>query len=215
MKKALIFWGGWEGHEPRAAVARFEEPLKEAGFDLTIVNETTLLADKAALESFDLIIPCWTMGTLTPEEEQGLLHAVRQGTGIAGWHGGMGDAFRSNTDYQFMTGGQFVAHPGDIAAHTVHLLRCDDPILQGLEDFTMHSERYYMHVDPSNEVLAEIVFPQDDLFPGSPAVAMPALWKRRYGAGRVFYSSLGHVASDFDVFECREIMRRGMLWASR
>ena len=44
---------------------------------------------------------------------------------------------------------------------------------------------------------------------------MPVVWKRRFGAGRVFYSSLGHVRKDFDVPEACEIQRRGMLWASR
>ena len=164
MKKALIFWGGWEGHEPRACVKRFEPALQDLGFDLTIVNETRLLACAEEMKAYDLIVPCWTMGSLSAEEEQGLLQAVREGAGIAGWHGGMGDAFRSNTDYQFMTGGQFVAHPGDIVEHRVHLLRSEDPILEGLQDFTMLSERYYMHVDPSNEVLAEIRFPAGDDF---------------------------------------------------
>lgn len=215
MKQALIFWGGWEGHEPRACVARFETALEQHGFDLTILNSTEILSDEKRMRQFDLVIPCWTMGHLEEKEERGLLQAVQQGAGIAGWHGGMGDAFRSNTDYQFMTGGQFVAHPGDITEYTVHISRPEDPLLDGIRDFRMHSEKYYMHVDPSNEVLAHIIFPEVEACPGSGAVKMPAVWKRMYGKGRVFYSSLGHAAADFDVYECFEIMKRGMIWASR
>jgi type 1 glutamine amidotransferase len=44
---------------------------------------------------------------------------------------------------------------------------------------------------------------------------MPVVWKRIWGKGRVFYSSLGHVAADFDVPEALEIQRRGLVWAAR
>ena len=78
----------------------------------------------------------------------------------------------------------------------------------------MHSEQYYMHVDPMNEVLATTTFSGEyaSWIAGS---VVPVVWKKRYGGGRVFYSSLGHVRSDFDVPEAVEIMKRGMLWASK
>jgi type 1 glutamine amidotransferase len=44
---------------------------------------------------------------------------------------------------------------------------------------------------------------------------MPVVWKKLYGQGRVFYTSLGHVAADFDVPEARAIVQRGLLWAAR
>lgn len=170
--------------------------------------------DQNRLEQFNLIVPCWTMGELTGSQEKALLGAIRNGVGIAGWHGGMCDAFRNNTAYQFMTGGQFVDHPGGIIDYTVQIVKKADPIVAGLNDFRMHSELYYMHVDPSNEVLATVKV-GGEVFPWIAGTLMPTVWKRRYGAGRVFYSALGHVASDFDVPECFEIMGRGMLWASR
>jgi type 1 glutamine amidotransferase len=78
----------------------------------------------------------------------------------------------------------------------------------------MHSEQYYMHVDPSSEVLATTTF-SGDILPWIEGCVMPVVWKRRWGNGKVFYTSLGHVASDFDVPEAREIVQRGMLWATR
>ena len=96
----------------------------------------------------------------------------------------------------------------------VNIIRHDDPITAGLQDFRMHSEQYYMHVDPSNEVLATTTFDSPN-YPWVNGTAMPVAWKRVWGQGRVFYTSLGHVAKDFDVPEAREIVRRGMLWASR
>ena len=214
MKKALMVWGGWEGHEPRECVARFEPFLKEHEFDVLVSDSLAVFADPEAMATYDLIVPCWTMGQLTGEEEAGLLDAVRNGAGIAGWHGGMGDAFRNNTGYQFMTGGQFVDHPGGIIEYTVNITAPEDPIMDGLEDFKMVSECYYMHVDPSNQVLATTTFTGDHCA-WIEGCLMPVVWKRSYGEGRVFYSALGHVAADFDVAPCFEIMKRGMLWACR
>jgi type 1 glutamine amidotransferase len=154
------------------------------------------------------------MGTITKEQEAGLLKAVADGVGIAGWHGPMADSFRNNTEYQFMVGGQWVAHPGGIIDYRVNITDHDDPITAGLSDFDMRSEQYYLHVDPSNQVLATTTFSGEHAS-WIAGTVMPVAWKRMYGQGRVFYCSLGHVVPDFDVPEAREIVRRGMLWASR
>ena len=213
-KSALVVWGGWDGHGPKACVEVFVPFLRERGFTFEVVNTLDVYADGPRMRALDLIVQCWTMGSPTGEQEKGLLDAVERGTGLAGWHGGLCDAFRGNTDYQFMTGGQFVAHPGGIIEYTVNIEKADDPVVAGLRDFTMRSEQYYMHVDPSNEVLATTRI----VGTGAPWVAgtvMPVVWKRTYGQGRIFYSALGHAASDFMVPECAEIMKRGMLWACR
>lgn len=213
MKRALIVWGGWEGHEPKQCAEIFAPWLQSQGYEVIVSNTLDTYTDKDLMQSLSLIVPIWTMGTITPEQEAGLLDAVRGGVGIAGWHGGMGDSFRNNTEYQFMVGGQWVAHPGNIIDYEVNIIKPEDPIVAGLSDFWMHSEQYYMHVDPSNEVLATTTFSGEhcEWIAGT---VMPVVWKRRYGKGRVFYSSLGHVAKDFEVPEALEIMKRGMLWAS-
>lgn len=214
MKSALMVWGGWSGHQPRQCVEIFAPLLRDAGYDVEIADTLDVYLDSAKLAALDLIVPVWTMGTITKEQEQGLLDAVQGGVGLAGWHGGMADSFRNAVNYQFMVGGQWVAHPGNIIDYRVNITNHDDPITAGLDDFAMHSEQYYMHVDPSNEVLATTTF-DGTYAPWIAGTVMPVVWKRRWGAGKVSYSSLGHVASDFEVPEAREIVRRGMLWASR
>jgi type 1 glutamine amidotransferase len=214
MKRALMTWGGWPEHEPEQCVQVFAPFLRARGYEVIIADTLDLYGDASFMRSLDLIVPVWTQSAISREHLDGLLGAVAGGVGIAGWHGGMADSFRESVDYQFMVGGQWVAHPGNIIDYTVHITNHDDPITAGIDDFAMHSECYYLHVDPSNEVLATTTF-SGDLLPWISGTVMPVVWKRQWGAGRVFYSSLGHVASDFDVPEAREIMQRGMLWASK
>ena len=214
-KKAFITWGGWDGHEPKQTAAIFADVLRAEGYQVEVSDSLSALEDESFMSSLDLIVPVWTMANISREQETGLLQAVRAGAGCAGWHGGMGDSFRQNVEYQFMVGGQFICHPGGIIDYTVHIAS-SDPIVKGLSDFAMHSEQYFMHVDPSNEVLATTIFNGNYWnIDWVENVVMPVCWKKRYGQGRVFYSSLGHVATDFNVPEAREIMKRGCLWATR
>ncbi|MDD4890491.1 MAG: ThuA domain-containing protein [Phycisphaerae bacterium] len=214
MKKALLVWGGWNGHEPRQCVDVFAPILQASGFEVRVSDSLDVYTEADYMKALSLIVPVWTMGTITKEQEKGLLEAVKGGVGLGGWHGGMGDSFRNNTNYQWMVGGQWVAHPDNICDYTVNITDHNDPITRGIGDFKMHSEQYYMHVDPSNQVLATTTFTSPNA-PWINGCVMPVVWKRMWAAGRVFYSSLGHVAKDFDVPEAKEIQRRGLLWAAR
>jgi type 1 glutamine amidotransferase len=212
-KSALFVWGGWDGHEPKQCVDIFAPYLVQNGYDVTISDTLDAYLDAEKMASYNVITQVFTMSTITREQEAGLLKAIAGGVGYAGWHGGMADAFRNNTEYQFMVGGQWVAHPGNIIDYTVNISQPDDPLVAGLSPFQMHSEQYYLHTDPGNEVLATTTFDGThcEWIKGT---VMPVVWKRRWGKGRVFYTSLGHVAKDFDVVEARTIMQRGLLWAS-
>lgn len=214
MKKAILVWGGWDGHEPRQCIEIMDGVLRAEKFETSVHDTLDIYLDTEKMRAADLIVPCWTMGSITGEQQKGLLEAVASGVGIAGWHGGLCDSFRNNTEYQWMTGGQWVAHPGGMVDYEVQIVRGDDPIVAGLKNFKMHSEQYYLHVDPSNQVLATTTFYHASA-PWVWGCVMPVVWKRMYGQGRVFYSSLGHVARDFDVPEVKEIQVRGLLWAAR
>ena len=213
MKNALIVWGGWDGHQPEQCAAIVEKILIEDGFSVSKQNKTSAFANPE-LARFDLIVPIYTMGTIADGEAKNLSAAVESGVGLAGYHGGMGDSFRGSTDYQFMTGGQWVAHPGNIISYRVNITDKSDPITAGIDDFDYKSEQYYMHVDPSNQVLATTTF-SGEYCSWIKGVQMPVVWKRMHGSGKVFYSSLGHVAAEFDVPEMATIFRRGMRWATR
>ena len=217
MKKALIFQGGWDGHEPQLTSKRFAGMLERNGITAEIYDNHECFADLEKLLTYDLIVACWTMGTMEGQYSRNISEAVARGVGLAGCHGGMCDAFRNDTEWQFMTGGQWVSHPGgDGVEYTVNINHGSSPIIAGLEDFPVKSEHYYLHVDPAIEVLATTRFPLVNYYHSSNKVVdMPVAWTKFWGNGRVFYTSLGHHDDVFDNSpNAQVIMKRGMLWAA-
>jgi type 1 glutamine amidotransferase len=207
LKSALIVQGGWEGHEPKEISEVLAAALRENDFSVEVQDTLEAFRDQAKVKKLDLIVPIWTMGTVVPHQLEPLLESIKGGVGIAGVHGGMGDAFRSETEYQYMVGGQWVAHPGgDSVTYTVHIGPNASPITEGIGDFEVTSEQYYMHVDPAITVLATTQFGD---------VTMPVTWTKHYGKGRVFYTSLGHSAQVVRQPEVLKMVTRGMLWAAR
>ncbi|MBN2710937.1 MAG: ThuA domain-containing protein [Planctomycetes bacterium] len=208
--KALVMWGGWDGHTPRETAAILASALEGKGFEVTLSDTLAPLADKKLMKKISLVVPMWTMGEMAKEEWEGLDAAVRAGTGIAGVHGGMGDAFRKNLTYQWMTGGQFVGHP-HVGDYTVKLTDVSSPITKGMKkSFKYNSEQYYMIVDPGIKVLADTVYNWD-----GKKIKMPVVWTKTWGKGKVFYSALGHIAEEFEKYpEVLEMTARGMAWAA-
>ncbi|MEA3345969.1 MAG: ThuA domain-containing protein [Chloroflexota bacterium] len=210
MKRALIVQGGWEGHKPREVANLLAQTLRENVFQVEVSDTLDAFKDKD-LEEVDLIVPIWTMGHIELDQLSPFLEAVRGGTGIAGVHGGMADAFRDQPGYQYMVGGQWVAHPGgDGVTYEVNITDVPSPITEGIEDFTVTSEQYYMHVDPGNTVLATTRFACT-----GGDVVMPVVWTKTYGQGRVFYCSLGHSAEIVRQPEVLTMVTRGMIWAAK
>ena len=216
MPSALFITGGWDGHEPNQCAKIFIDFLKSKGWQVQVSGTLDILLDSKIMQQLSLLVPVWTMGELPKPQSKALQQAIYSGVGMAGWHGGMCDAFHDDTQYQFITGGQWVAHPGNILKYTVNVRQDSDGLMVGLKDFQMESEQYYMHVDPGNEVLATTTFTGE--YGDAKWIAgtvMPVIWKKMYGKGRIFYTSLGHLAKDFDVPEAREIVKRGLQWAGR
>lgn len=222
-KKVVYVWGGWKNHHPEKTVDLFVPWLRSEGAIVEVFNTLEVYADAAVMEQADLIIQQWTMGEMTKNESKGLQKAILNGTGMAGWHGGTGDSFRGNLNYQYMIGGQFVSHPGGKSEFTVKIIDRKDPITKGLKDFYVkNTEQYYMLMDPNVKVLATSKFTKasylkkgskksENVVTGS---VVPVVWKKNFGKGRIFYNSLGHNIEDFDVPVLMEIHKRGIRWAA-
>ena len=219
-RNALIVWGGWDGHQPRAVADIFGSVLRDERFDVEVRDTLDAFLERDKLMNLSLVVPVWTMGSITQDQLRNVCEAVASaGVGIAGCHGGMCDAFRDATEWQFMTGGQWVAHPGnDGVRYRVNIRDRDHEITRGVDDFDVASEQYYMHVDPAVKVLATTRFPSsgvDGPHVGNGSVDMPVVWAKVYGKGRVFYNSLGHQANIVAMEPNLTLMRRGFIWAAR
>jgi type 1 glutamine amidotransferase len=216
MTKALITWGGWLGHEPDLLANLFAGWLRDAGMHVTVTDSLACFEDKEALSRFDLIVPIWTMSTIARELALNVTEVVAEGTGLAGCHGGMCDAFRENVDWQFMTGAQWVAHPGNDGVKYRVRIKSDDALVAGIGDFDVVTEQYYLHIDPAVRIHAVCDFPiVDGPHAVNGPVEMPIVFTKGWGKGRVYYNALGHQASVIDHGPAAELMRRGLIWAAR
>jgi type 1 glutamine amidotransferase len=213
MPKAMIVWGGWDGHQPEESARLVAGLLAAEGFEVSVESDYGVMSDPA-IHDLDLFVPIVTgAAPVTAEAIDNLERAVRNGTGLGGHHAALSTSFRGHVKFNFMAGSQWVAHPGDIITWRVDIDRPDDPIMAGIAPFEHVSEQYYLHVDPAVEVLASTVFSGEHC-PWRAGTRMPVVYKTRYGAGRVFYSALGHIPAEFERPELRTILTRGLLWAA-
>jgi hypothetical protein len=213
-KKILVVYGGWEGHQPKVFAEKITKWLLDKKAEVKLVKGTSIYTDSNVMNDLDLIIQHITMSKMSPLETKGLISAIARGVGLAGCHGGLGDSFRDNTEYQYMVGGQFVKHPGGQVTYTVNIESKNDPITYGIKDFSLHTEQYYMHIDPNLEVLASTKFSgiHDSWIKGA---VVPVVWKKLYGKGRVFYNSIGHSKETFEIPEVWTLIKRGVVWAAQ
>ena len=214
--KVLIVRGGWDGHEPVEVSEIFKGFLEEAGYEVDISETLDSFNELENIVKYELIVPIWTCGDISGEQCNNVAEAVAQGVSIAGCHGGMCDAFRGSVLWQFITGGNWVAHPGgDGIEFMVNIKDSSSPLVDGIDDFKVSTEHYYLLTDPANEVLATTTFPVVPWYHSThKQVEMPVVWTKKWGLGRIYYNALGHHADIFDVPEARELMRRGLLWAA-
>ena len=246
MKKACIVYGGWDGHDPEGVADHFKDMLEGEGFKVALYDTLAAYDDGKMLKDMDLIVPHWTMGELTADRLENVLDAIAAGTGVAGVHAGLADAFHDRPDWQFMAGSQFVTHPGGRnVAYKVNVNRSGDScITDGVNDFCVTSELYYLQVDPCVNVLATIRFPViedgevddhvvirrdmefsewcfDDKYIkrfvgySNMPVLMPAAYTKMYGKGKVFYCSVGHDSETLKQKDLDRLVLQGMLWAAR
>ena len=228
-RNALVVRGGWDGHQPVETTESFIPFLREHGFDVRVEESTAVYADADVMDSVDLVMQVNTMSSIEKDELAGLTQAVLNGTGIAGWHGGIADAYRNSPDYLHMIGGQFAHHAGKDPAertggqednyipYTVHITELGrrHPITEGIDDFELVTEQYWVLSDEYNDVLATTTQEARPWDPWNRPVTAPAIWTRQWGKGRIFVSAPGHRIEVTDDPNVHGIIERGLLWAAR
>jgi uncharacterized protein len=215
--RVLVVRGGWEGHHPQVTTDSFLPFLRAHGYRTTVRDSLDAYLDDDLLAGTDLVVQCWSIGTIDDAQLRGLTAAVAAGTGLAGWHGGMVAAFLGQQHYHRLTGGVFVDHPGDFVDYEVVVRpeRAEHPIVRGIDRIRLHTEQYWVLTDALNDVLATTTLAAGPGTPWPEPVTVPAVWTRQWGAGRVFVCTVGHHPPDLAVPEIRTIVERGMLWATR
>jgi hypothetical protein len=211
LKRALIIYGGWEGHTPER-FADFAHEQLLVGYDVTRSQDLDLLRYEN-LSQFDLLLPIWTFGDLTEAQEAGLLKASTEGLGVVAWHGAT-NSFLKSRQHKFWLGGQFVSHRGgDETEYDVHFVG-NDPLITGLEDVRVRSEQYYLLIDPAIQVLATTrIHGHDQTWLSGQE--MPVAWKRVWGQGKVFYCALGHTVETLHLLPIKILLQRAVHWAMR
>ena len=218
MKSALIISGGWEVHEPKQKAETVRGWLEAEHFEVTVAGSLKAFVEND-LKQYGVIIPIWSATAdepLTDEQVAKVNEAVARGVGIAGFHSGM-FSFASKVNWQFMTGGHWVAHPGGgKVTYDVNVKKnLDHPITAGLDNFKVCSEQFYLHVDPAVSPLASTHFPvADGPHAANGAVEMPVAFVKKWGRGRVYYCSIGHIADDIKQEPVSTLIKRGLLWAA-
>jgi type 1 glutamine amidotransferase len=228
-RRALVVRGGWDGHHPVAATELFIPHLRDNGFEVQVEESPAVYADEATMAATDLVVQCNTMNTIEKDQLEGLMTAVEAGTGLAGWHGGIADSYRNSSDYLHLIGGQFACHPGkapeertgeqsdNYVPYRVEMLPAakSHPITQGIEDFDLVTEQYWVLTDDYIDVLATTTQAVRAWDPWTRPVTSPAVWTRQWGKGRIFVATPGHNPTVLADDNVRTIIERGLLWAAR
>lgn len=213
MRKAIIVWGGSRIHEPEECAGIVGEMLREDSFSVEITGDLGIFGSPHVAEA-DLLVPIVTGETIEKTHAKALVEAVRGGLGLGGHHCALATSFKESPAFHYVAGVTWVSHPGNIIDYRVNITRPNDPLMQGIPDFDYRSEQYYLHYDPSVEILATTTF-TGEYDEAVRNVVMPVVFKRHFGRGRVFYSALGHVAAEFQHPHMRTILKRGLTWAAR
>jgi type 1 glutamine amidotransferase len=98
--------------------------------------------------------------------------------------------------------------------YTIEIADHDHPVTRGVPDIEIASEQYYLHVDPTVHVLARSTFTGEH-WPWLDRVQMPAAYVHRWGQGRIFYASPGHVPAELQIPAVQQLVAQGLAWAAR
>lgn len=182
--------------------------LETIGLEVTVSEDPDMFLS-GHMEGFDLIV-CYTFGhTLHPDQEEGLLQAVRgdpwhesaRTKGFIGIHGAA-CSFLNSEDYLRMLGGKFLVHP-PLGTLEVEITCPDHPVMRGVSDFSIEDELYLVDPYAPFETLAVCHY---GAFP------RPVVWAKPYGLGKVVYLSLGHGEKQLRHKALQQILLNAAKW---
>jgi type 1 glutamine amidotransferase len=203
MKKALLIWGGWDGHKPLEVADRIGAELEKRNYEVTKTSHFGCLLNEEELYSYDVIVPIWSCGIKSDIYLNELADAIKSGIGLATFHGGIN--WFDQDEYYRIIGG-FYLHDTKCESYEVVIANKDHIITKGQSDFEIYNEKYFLQVDPTNDILASANFS---------GIEMPIAWTRSYGKGQVFYTTFAHQPEDLFGNNSLEMLLNGIEWCTR
>lgn len=205
--KLLVFVGTEGQYHDHEENGRFLAKMlsRSEQIDATFSRDYEVLA--TGLTLFEAVLFYTDVGELTETQERGLLSFVESGGGFFGLHTAAA-SFRECEGYHRMLNGFFNGH-SRYMDFTVTVSDSSDPITEGLLDFEVTDELYYLKHDPdrSHHLLAAHDEEKDETH----VIA----FKHTCGEGRVFYLALGHDRAVLENPTFQKVVRRGALWVGR
>ena len=202
--KTLVFVGT-EGiyHDHEGNGKYLTEMLNETdSIKADFSRDYNILTD--GLDVFQTVLFYTDIGELTTEQEAGLLDYIEAGGGFFGLHTAAA-SFRESEGYHDMLNGFFNGH-SPYMDFSVSISDTDHPITQGLTDFEVKDELYYLKHNPDTS--HHLMHAYDNTKDETHVMA----FHHTYGKGRVFYFALGHDMVVLENPSFQEVIRRGVLW---
>jgi uncharacterized protein len=184
--------------------------LGTAGVTAEISNDPALFAP-ATLARFGVVVMISTTGRPLGDPGTAAVEAlaayVRGGRGLVGVHAAS-NGHEDNDTYVSLMGGDFREHPGNVRAARCYPETSHPAVARLPMSFEITDEFYLFN----KYRMDNLVVLRCDAFQS--AQKLPIAWHRQEGAGRVFYTGLGHATeewSDRRVLDDHVIP--GILWA--
>lgn len=199
--KTLVYAGGTI-HDWQGCGDAIQEALEADGrFEIARVNDD--LDCLLELDPYDVIVFYHTVTSITDEQLLGLLKFVESGKGYVGIHSAA-DSFRDSPTYRSFVGGHFVTHPA-YRQYPVSVTEVEHPITEGMDEFVVTDEQYITSYDARNTILATALWK---------GAAMPVVWVKDWGQGRLCYIALGHNPDSCRDESFKTLLIRGAEWAA-
>jgi len=175
------------------------------GYSVTVTEDWDALKAER-IHAFEAVVAYSQGGAPTDEQLAGLLGYVRDGGSFIGLHGASA-TWKECAPFHEMLGSRFAGH-GPVSEFAVKIVDSESPIVRNIDEFRIEDELYVLgDFDP----VVSRALATAELNGETHVVA----YTKTYGAGRVYYLSLGHDERAFNHPSFRALVLGGLDWAAQ
>lgn len=198
----LLIGGVWHPFERCGEMVK--GLLESTGRYEVVVTADRDVLRRGAVRRFDGVLAYTSGGTLSKEQEEGLVGFVKSGGTFVGIHCAAA-SWQKNKAYVDMLGGTFATH-SPLMEFPVTITGVSSLITKRIQSFRIVDELYLL--DKFNPDTVEIL--ATAMWKGKP---QPIAYTKSYGKGNVFYLALGHDEAALGHPEFQKMLVRGVDWS--